>query len=362
MVLSSIQVTGMTNEHNSSVSALPQAGPLLSGFTLGGQRIDVPLVLAPMAGITDLPFRRVCKRFGVGLTVTEMIASRAVDAGRERTERMAELDEGERPVAIQIAGAEPKFVIEAAQWAVDHGADFVDINMGCPVKKVCKQVAGSAMLRDEALVARVLKAVVGAVDVPVTLKIRTGWDDASKNVETIAHIAEDCGIRLLTVHGRTRAQMFHGHANWEDIGRAKAAVSIPVIGNGDIVDADSAREMIRISGCDGVMVGRAVQGNPWVLGEVKAAIMGEPAPAAPSIEERWAVVHEHMQHLFAHHGMRTASKLARKHIPWYSKGLHGSAEFRADFQHHHSWDEQIAVAQAYFCGLDDIAEKMIRAA
>ncbi len=331
-------------------SPAPQA--LLPGFTLGAYRIDVPLVLAPMAGITDLPFRRVCKRFGIGLTVTEMIASRAVEQGRERTERMAELDPGERPVSIQIAGAEPHFVVDAARWAVGHGADFVDINMGCPVKKVCKQVAGSAMLRDESLVARVLTAVVGAVDVPVTLKIRTGWDEKSKNVERIARIAEDCGIAMLTVHGRTRAQMFHGHANWEDIGRAKAAVSIPVIGNGDIVDGDSAREMIRVSGCDGVMVGRAVQGNPWVLGEVRAAIMGEAPPAPPTAAERWDVVYEHMRHLLSHHGERTASKLARKHIPWYSKGLHGSAEFRAAFQHYHAWDEQMAAAEAYFLGLD----------
>ncbi len=358
----------MITEHTTTPS-LRMSQPLLPGFTLGRHRIAVPLVLAPMAGITDLPFRRVCRRFGVGLTVTEMIASRAVEQGRERTERMAELDKDESPVAIQIAGAEPKFVIEAARWAEAHGADFVDINMGCPVKKVCKQVAGSAMLRDEALVTRVLTAVVGAVDVPVTLKIRTGWDDKSKNVERIARIAEDCGIQMLTVHGRTRAQMFNGHASWEDIGRAKAAVSIPVIGNGDIIDGASAREMIRVSGCDGVMVGRAVQGNPWVLAEVHAAIMNEAQPSAPTPAERWAVVHEHMQHLLAHHGVRTASKLARKHIPWYSKGLHGSAEFRSSFQRHADWREQMQVAEVYFTALEPDAEAdgpagadMIRAA
>ena len=345
----------MTIEHGNIPSIRPLR-PLLPGFTLGNHRIDVPLVLAPMAGITDLPFRRVCNRFGIGLTVPDMIASRAVEQGRERTERMAELDEGESPVSIQIAGAEPKFVVEAARWAVERGADFVDINMGCPVKKVCKQVAGSAMLRDEALVARVLNAVVGAVEVPVTLKIRTGWDDKSKNVERIAHIAEDCGIQLLTVHGRTRAQMFHGHACWEDIGRAKAAVSIPVIGNGDIIDGASAIEMIRISGCDGVMVGRAVQGNPWVLGEVRAAIMGEPVPASPTAAERWDVVYEHMQHLLAHHGLRTASRLARKHIPWYTKGLRDSAEFRAMFQHMDTWEEQMAAAETYFRHLEAVMQ------
>jgi len=324
---------------------------LLPGFKLGNHHIDVPLVLAPMAGITDLPFRRICKEFGVGLMVTEMIASRAVDMGRERTERMAELGADEHPASIQIAGSDPVFVTEAARWAVGHGADFVDINMGCPVKKICKQTAGSAMLKDEPLVARVLEAVVKSVDVPVTLKIRTGWDDTSKNVENIARIAEECGIQMLTVHGRTRAQMFHGHASWEDIGLAKAAVSIPVIGNGDIVGADSAREMIRISGCDGVMVGRAVQGNPWVLGEVYAALVGVEAPATPTAAERWAVVIKHMHNLAEHHGIRRASKLARKHVIWYSKGQRGSADFRAHFQVLSDWQEMLACAEGYFLGL-----------
>jgi tRNA-dihydrouridine synthase B len=306
-----------------------------------------------MAGITDLPFRRICRRFGVGLTVTEMIASRAVEQGRARTQRMAELDTDESPVSIQIAGSDSKFVVEAAHWAVERGADFVDINMGCPVKKICKQVAGSAMLKDEALVARTIRAVVEAIDIPVTLKIRTGWDEKSKNVARIAKIAEDNGIQMLTVHGRTRAQMFNGHANWEDIGLAKAAVSIPVIGNGDIIDGASALDMLRISGCDGVMVGRAVQGNPWVLAEVHAAIMGLEKPAAPTAAERWAIVEEHMQHLAEHHGVAFASKMARKHVGWYSKGLKGSAEFRGYFQRLDDWQEQLIVAKDYFLALDD---------
>ncbi|MDX8397908.1 MAG: tRNA dihydrouridine synthase DusB [Mariprofundaceae bacterium] len=324
----------------------------LPGFTLGSHKIDPPLVLAPMAGITDLPFRRICRRFGIGLTVTEMIASRAVEQGRERTNRMAELDAGETPVSIQIAGSDSKFVVDAALWAVSRGADFVDINMGCPVKKICKQVAGSAMLKDEGLVARVISAVVEAVDVPVTLKIRTGWDNNSKNVERIAKIAEDNGIQMLTVHGRTRAQMFNGTANWEDIGRAKAAVNIPIIGNGDVVDGDSALEMLRVSGCDGVMVGRAVQGNPWVLQEVHAAMMGLPKPAAPNPAERWAVVEEHMRHLADHHGVKFASKMARKHVGWYSKGLRDSADFRGHFQRLDDWQTQLRSAEIYFLGLD----------
>jgi len=325
----------------------------LPGFTLGKFRIDPPLALAPMAGITDLPFRKICKRFGVGLMVTEMIASRAVEQGRDRTQKMAIVDEGEHPVSIQIAGSDPKYMQEAASWAVEHGADFVDINMGCPVKKIVKQVAGSAMLRDEKLVATILDAVVKAVEVPVTLKIRTGWDEKNKNVENIARIAEECGVQMLTVHGRTRSQMFNGRANWEDIGRAKTACNIPVIGNGDIVDAASALEMVRISGCDGVMVGRAVQGNPWVLGEVSAAITGRPIPAKPSPAERWAVVHEHMQLLAEHHGEYSASRLARKHVVWYSKGMHGSAEFRGHFQHIESWQEQLAEAERYFLSVCD---------
>jgi tRNA-dihydrouridine synthase B len=328
--------------------SMPSPARLLSGFSLGGHRIDVPVVLAPMAGITDLPFRRVCRRFGIGLVVTEMIASRAVEQGRERTDRMAELDAGEGPVSVQIAGSDPVYMQEAARWAVGRGADFVDINMGCPVKKICKQVAGSAMLRDEMLVARVLTAVAAAVDVPVTLKIRTGWDEASKNVGRIARIAEDCGVRMLTVHGRTRSQMFNGHANWEDIGIAKQAVSIPVIGNGDIVDGASARRMVEVSGCDGVMVGRAVQGNPWVLGEVRAALLGQPAVAPPAPIERWPVIAEHMRHLAEHHGLHTASQLARKHIPWYTKGMTGSGEFRNRFQRLSDWQQQLDAAEAFF--------------
>jgi tRNA-dihydrouridine synthase B len=305
-----------------------------------------------MAGITDLPFRRICRRFGIGLTVTEMIASRAVEQGRERTERMAELDADESPVSIQIAGSDSKFVVDAARWAVSRGADFVDINMGCPVKKICKQVAGSAMLKDEALVARTIRAVVEAIDIPVTLKIRTGWDESSKNVARIAKIAEDEGIQMLTVHGRTRSQMFSGHANWEDIGLAKNAVSIPVIGNGDVVDGESALKMLRLSGADGVMVGRAVQGNPWVLQEVHAAMMGQEQPLPPTAQERWDVVLEHMQHLASHHGVKFASKVSRKHVAWYSKGLRDSAEFRGHFQRLDDWQKQLDVAQAYFLGLD----------
>jgi len=335
-----------------SVSDPSVCTPLLPGFSLGTHFIATPLVLAPMAGITDLPFRRICKRFGVGLTVTEMIASRAVEQGRARTQRMALVADDEHPASVQIAGSDPTFMAEAARWAVEHGADFVDINMGCPVKKVVKQVAGSAMLRDEPLVARVIAAVVAAVAVPVTLKIRTGWDDQSKNVARIARIAEENGIRMLTVHGRTRAQLFHGHASWHDIGLAKAACAIPVIGNGDVIGAESAREMVRISGCDGVMVGRAVQGNPWVLAEVAAILNGQPVPLPPTPEQRWQVVREHLELLLEHHGERTASQLARKHVPWYSKGQKGSAEFRHHFQGVHTWPEQLAAAEVYYLGLE----------
>lgn len=323
----------------------------LPGFSLGRHRIDPPLILAPMAGITDLPFRTICRRFGIGLTVTEMIASRAIDMGRERTQRMAEIGADEHPVAIQIAGSEPGFLIEAARWAAAKGADIIDINMGCPVKKICKQTAGSALLKDERKVAQLLAAVVGAVEIPVTLKIRTGWDEQSKNVSRIARIAEDCGVVMLTVHGRTRAQMFHGKANWEDIGRAKAAVSIPVIGNGDVTDAASAIDMLRISGCDGVMVGRAVQGNPWVLAEISAVLRGLPLPTAPDAAARWAIIREHLTLLRQHHGEHTASKLARRHVPWYSRGLPGSADFRRRFQQLDTWENQVQEAESYFLNL-----------
>ncbi|RMH61934.1 MAG: tRNA dihydrouridine synthase DusB [Zetaproteobacteria bacterium] len=335
---------------------------ILPPLRLGAHTIDVPLVLAPMAGITDLPFRRICRRFGVGLTVTEMVASRAVDMKRARTQKIAQVAPDEHPVAIQIAGSDPQYMRQAAQWAVAQGADFVDINMGCPVKKVCKQLAGSAMLRDERLVRRVLDAVVQAVQVPVTLKIRTGWDERSKNVATIARIAEDAGVQMLTVHGRTRAQMFHGHASWEDIGLAKQAVSIPVIGNGDIVDGASARAMLAVSGCDGVMVGRAVQGNPWVLAEVRAALLNETPPPPPTPAERWRIVEQHLRELCAHHGQPTASRLARKHVPWYSKGLPGSAAFRSQFQQLHDWQAQLDAARRYFLSLPEDEQPVAYAA
>ncbi|MDX8390621.1 MAG: tRNA dihydrouridine synthase DusB [Mariprofundaceae bacterium] len=320
----------------------------LQPFTVGKHVIDPPLVLAPMAGITDLPFRRICRRFGIGLVVTEMIASRAVEQERERTIRMAELDADEHPVSIQIAGSDVIYMQEAARWAVAHGADFVDINMGCPVKKICKQLAGSAMLKDEKLVARILEAVVAAVPVPVTLKIRTGWDEKSKNMARIARIAEESGVAMLTIHGRTRSQMFHGHANWDDIGCAKSVVSIPVVGNGDIVDAASATAMIKASNCDGVMVGRAVQGNPWVLAEVRAALDNKPPPAKPSAEERWSTIQDHLHFLHTHHGEQCASKMARKHVAWYSKGVRGSAEFRSFFQRLDTWSAQLSATEEFF--------------
>jgi len=309
-----------------------------------------------MAGITDLPFRRICRRFGTGITVTEMIASRAVDQGRERTERMAELDEGEHPAGIQIAGSDIGYIEDAAHWAEERGADFIDINMGCPVKKICKQVAGSALLKDEPRVGRILRAAVAAVNVPITLKIRTGWDEKSKNVARIASIAEESGIAMLTVHGRTRSQMFNGHAKWGDIALAKQAVSIPVIGNGDIVGAESALEMLRISGCDGVMVGRAVQGNPWVLEEIHAALLGQTQHSASCTPNRWPVVLEHLNALREHHGEQTAGKLARKHVAWYSKGCSGSAEFRRLFQTITEWTAQIEAAEAFFTSRETTPE------
>ncbi|MDQ6950729.1 MAG: tRNA dihydrouridine synthase DusB [Mariprofundales bacterium] len=320
----------------------------LPPIQIGAICIDPPLLLAPMAGITDLPFRTICRRYGVGMTVTEMIASRAVEQKRPRTENMAVVGEDESPVAVQIAGSDPDYLSQAARWAVAHGADMVDINMGCPVKKICKQVAGSALLKDEPKVAELLRAVVAAVEVPVTLKVRTGWDQTSKNVAQIARIAEESGVQMLTVHGRTRAQMFQGDANWEDIGLAVDAVTIPVIGNGDVVDGASARELVRVSGCAGVMVGRAVQGNPWLMGEVAAALRGESCPPPPSNEERWAVVEEHMQRLATHHGEFRASQLVRKHVVWYSKGMLHSAQFRGHFQRLRSWQEQRDTARDYF--------------
>ncbi len=295
---------------------------------IGSITLDNPVILAPMSGVTDLPFRRLAKRFGAGLVVSEMIASQALIHANRRTLSMSRGAEEMAPLSIQLAGCEPGVMAEAAKLARDRGAAIVDLNFGCPAKKVVNDMAGSALMRDESKAARIFTAVVDAVEVPVTVKMRTGWDDDSRNAPRLARIAEDCGIKLLTVHGRTRKQRYAGHADWDFIGEVKDAVSVPVVANGDVTDCAAASEILRCSGADGVMIGRAACGRPWLPGHVAAFLASGKMPPEFSLPDRLMIVLEHYEAMLSHYGTNRGLHNARKHLGWYTLGLPGAARFR----------------------------------
>ena len=295
-----------------------------------GVCIATPVILAPMSGVSDLPFRRLAKQLGAGMVVSEMIASWAMIRENQKTLAMAEMDGCGGISALQLAGCEPTAMAEAARLAVDRGADLIDINFGCPVKKVAiGQLAGSALMRDEASAAAILSATVRAVDVPVTLKMRMGWDHANLNAPRLARIAEDCGIRMVTVHGRTRQQFYTGTADWNFIGEVKNAVDIPVIANGDILTEGDAVDALHRSGADGVMIGRGCYGRPWFLAQVAHFLRTGSRLPEPSLADQKDILTTHYHAIVEHFGERAGVRLARKHVSWYSRGLPGSAEFRA---------------------------------
>ena len=315
---------------------------------IGPYKLRNQLVLAPMAGVTDRPFRQLCKSLGAGLAVSEMVSCNSALRGSRQTLRRMNHDGEVEPRSVQIAGADPRMMAEAARFNVERGAQIIDINMGCPAKKVCNVMAGSALLQNEGLVRQILEAVVTAVDVPVTLKLRTGWDPANRNALSVAQIAEQAGVQALAIHGRTRACGYRGEAEYQTIRNVKEAVSIPVIANGDITSAEKARQVLEQTGADAVMIGRAAQGRPWIFREIEHYMSTGQLLPEPGAKEIRTIMIKHLKNLYEFYGEYTGVRVARKHIGWYSKGQRNGAEFRRRVNQVESVAEQLAMTHAFF--------------
>lgn len=315
---------------------------------IGPYTLPNNLVLAPMAGVTDRPFRQLCRNLGAGMAVSEMVSSNSLLWGSKKTLRRTNHEGETLPCAIQIAGADPKLMAEAAKHNVDKGAQIIDINMGCPAKKICNVMAGSALLKDEILVGKILEAMVNAVDVPVTLKIRTGWDKQNRNGVTIARIAQESGIQALAVHGRTRACAYMGEAEYDTIANIKSRSQIPIIANGDITSPEKAKHVLDYTGADAVMIGRAAQGRPWIFREVDHYLKTGGYYPEPTIEEIRDILLGHLSNLYDFYGEFTGVRMARKHISWYSKGQRHGAAFRKEINQADTVEEQMRMTQEFF--------------
>jgi len=316
---------------------------------IGPHLLKNRLIVAPMAGVTDRPFRQLCKRLGAGMAVSEMVTSNSLLYGSAKTQRRADHAGEVDPISVQIAGADPRMMAEAARHNVERGAQIIDINMGCPAKKVCNVMAGSALLQDESLVARILDAVVNAVpEVPVTLKIRTGWDREHRNALNILKIAENSGVQALAMHGRTRACGYSGEAEYDTLRAVKAEARIPVIANGDITTPEKAKYVFDYTGADAVMIGRAAQGRPWIFREIEHFLRTGQHLSPPEVAEIHAILLEHIHDLYGFYGEHTGVRVARKHISWYTRGLVGSSAFRHAMNQLDSTAEQLRAVNEFF--------------